>query len=147
MSEGQIEPETDAALTTQLQGVIDDFDCVAGTIHLVDGAETLTLAAQVNIPEVVLEKTRTIPFGKGIAGLAAQQVEPVEVCNLQTDDSGIAEKGARDTGMEGSLAAPMLDAEGGLVGVIGVAKPDAYDFSDEEHEQLIEAGKRVAAEL
>ena len=82
-----------------------------------------------------------------MAGLAAARREPIQVSNLQTDDSGVAKPRARDTGMEGSVAAPLIDSDGTLEGAIGVAKPDAYEFSEAECEQLMTMGERFADRL
>src|SRR5207253_3253784 len=71
--------------------------------------------------------------------LAAERRRPVQVCNLQADDSGVARPGARETRLEGSLAVPML-AGNDLRGVLGVAKPVAYDFSAAETALLLEVG-------
>ena len=65
------------------------------------------------------------------------------MCNLQTDDSGVAKPGAKMTQMEGSLAAPML-RHGQVRGTLGVAKPTAYDFSDDETALLMAAGALLA---
>ncbi|MCU4925469.1 GAF domain-containing protein [Halobacteria archaeon AArc-dxtr1] len=133
-------------LDASLRETIEELDCVAGTLHLAaDGV--LELVAHEGIPEPVLEKIRKIPIGKGMAGLAAERKEPVQVCNLQTDDSGVAESGARDTGMEGSIAAPILGPDGELKGVIGVAKPDSYEFSPAERERLLAAAREIVPRL
>lgn len=130
-------------LTAELQSAIEAFDCVAGTIHReADGL--LTLEAHVGMPEEVLERIETIPFGKGIAGLAAERLEPVQVCNLQTDDSGVAESGAKATGLEGTIAVPMLGTDEELEGVIGVGKPHSYEFSEEEADELRRVGREIA---
>ena len=133
-------------LTAQLQEIIDEFDCVAGTLHRAED-DGLALVADVGIPEPVLERIQLVPIGKGMAGLAAERREPVQVCNLQTDDSGVAEEGARATGMEGSIAAPIVGPDDELAGVIGIAKPDAYEFSDEECEAIVQAGADLVSDL
>lgn len=91
----------------------------------------LKLAAHRNIPPPIVEIVATVPIGKGIAGLAAERREPVSLCNLQTDTSGQARPAAKTTGMEGSLAVPML-VGGELQGVLGIAKASAHDWTDEE---------------
>jgi GAF domain-containing protein len=68
-------------------------------------------------------------------------MEPISLCNLQTDESGQARPQAKATGMEGSLAVPALDARGHLFGVLGIAKAQAHDWSDEE-----KADVRLAAD-
>ncbi len=137
-----VEPTPDEDTTDVLQNVIEEFDCTSGTLHRRE-ENGLTLIASVGIPDSVLPRIETIPIGKGMAGLAAERMEPVDVCNLQTDDSGVAEDGARATGMEGSLAAPIIGSDGALEGTIGIAKPEQYEFSPEERDQLMRIGKRI----
>ena len=123
------------------------FDCVTGTVHLLDDSGMLELLAQRGIPDSILDKVSRIPVGKGMAGLAAERRKPVQVCNLQTDESGDVRPGAKDTKMAGSVAAPMFDAAGELIGTLGVAKPVAYDFSDQEMELLEAMGRTIADAL
>lgn len=133
----------DQNLTDALQEVVEDFDCVGGTIHRIDDG-VLDLVAHVGIPEEVLERTERIPIGKGMGGLAAEREEPVQICNLQTDDSGRAKDGAKATGMEGTIAVPMFDEEGSLEGVLGVGKRAEYEFSESEEAELLDIGRKMA---
>ena len=133
------------ALPDVLDRILAHFDCVTGTVHLLGDGGMLELLAQRGIPESILAMVTTIPVGKGMAGLAAERRKPVQVCNLQTDDSGDVRPGAKDTKMEGSVAAPMFDSAGELVGTLGVAKPTAYDFTDEEMALLEDLGRTIAA--
>jgi GAF domain. len=136
------------ALSQALQLLLECFDCTTGTVHLLDDESgMLKLAAQRGIPDVVLDKIKVIPVGKGMAGIAAQRREPVQACNLQTDSSGVVRPGARDTKMEGSLAAPMLNADGVLKGTLGIAKPISYDFTPQECGLLMKAGRWIADRL
>ncbi|WP_256685689.1 GAF domain-containing protein [Halococcus qingdaonensis] len=137
-----IESDPSEETTEILRETVETFDCTSGTLHRRDGDE-LTLVASVDIPESVLSRIERIPIGKGMAGLAAERAEPVDVCNLQTDDSGVAEEGARATGMEGSLAAPIFGADDRVEGTIGVAKPERYEFRPDEREQLMAVGRRL----
>jgi signal transduction protein with GAF and PtsI domain len=109
-----------------------------------DGA--LSLAAHANIPPPVVQIVQTVPIGKGIAGLAAERREPVSLCNLQTDTSGQARPAAKTTGMEGSVAVPMLDGET-LRGVLGIAKAQAHDWTDAEKTELLAIAARLAARV
>src|SRR5262245_38680247 len=61
---------------------------VAGTVHRVTHAGDLALTAAVNIPSPVIAIVQRVPRGKGMAGLAYEQNEPISTCNIQTDDSG-----------------------------------------------------------
>ena len=73
-----------------LAQVLRNFDCVTGTIHRTDPSTgLLELIAHQGIPPQVqpmlLPKISSIPFGRGIAGCAAQRKEAVQLCNLQED--------------------------------------------------------------
>ena len=120
--------------------VTKHFDCPVSTVHMIDSSDgMLHLRAQLGLPPFVLDKVQVIPVGKGMAGIAAERKEPVQMCNLQTDDSGVARPAAKMTKMEGSLAAPMM-VDGEVRGVLGIAKPAAYDFSGEQIELLLAVG-------
>ena len=132
-------------ISTVLDASLAHFGCQAGTVHLLrDGV--LKLAASKNIPEPVIKIVETVPIGKGIAGLAAQRLEPVTICNLQTDTSGQAKPGAKATGMEGTVAVPML-VGGELRGVLGIGKVQAYDWPKEETDLLGRVANDLAARL
>lgn len=130
-----------------LGALLEHFGCVLATVHLLDDADgQLHLAADAGLPPVVRDKVAVVPIGKGMAGIAAERQQPVQVCNLQADDSGVVRPGAKLTQMEGSVAVPMLTG-GRLRGVLGVAKPVAYDFTARETGLLLEVGARLAARL
>ena len=93
-----------------------------------------------------MPQVQRIPIGKGMAGLAAQRRECVSICNLQTDGSGAAKPAARLTGMEGAIAVPML-VNGELRGVLGVAKPTAYEFSESEKSLLLHIAMLIGEHL
>lgn len=135
------------ALPEVLDQILAHFDCVTGTVHLLGEDGMLDLLAQRGIPDSIIDKVSKIPVGKGMAGLAAERRQPVQVCNLQTDGSGDVRPGAKDTRMEGSVAAPMFSDSGELVGTLGVAKPVAYDFTDDEVALLQALGRTIAGGL
>lgn len=136
-----------AELTARLDEILREFDCVTGTIHGLDpDSELLTLRAHRGIPDALRERIETIPVGKGMAGLAAERGEPVQVCSLQTDASGAAKPAARDTGMAGAISVPIL-VEGMLRGTLGIAKPVAYEFTAEETERLSNAASALGNDL
>ena len=129
-----------------LQEVIERFDGTSGTIHRFDG-EMLHLVVARDIPEEVRDRIETIPVGKGMAGLAAERGEPVATCDLQVDEDGVAESGAKATGLKGTIAVPMLSVDGDLEGVLGVGKPEEYEFSAAERDELLETARRIGAEF
>lgn len=136
---------SDPAMDQVLSKLLEAFQCQVGTIHTVDsGTGMLKLRARRGIPDSILDKVKMIPIGKGMAGIAAERKQAVQVCNLQTDTSGVAKPGARDTKMEGSISAPML-LDGKLFGTVGVGKPVPYEFSDEESESLMAAAALIAS--
>jgi len=119
------------------------MDCPLGTIHVLGAGGDLELVAQRGLPDVVLAKVGRVPIGRGMAGIAAERKEPVQVCNLQSDASGVVRPGAKLTLMEGSIACPML-LDGECLGVLGVAKPVPYEFTKAETELLATAGRELA---
>jgi putative methionine-R-sulfoxide reductase with GAF domain len=124
---------------TLLKQVLEEFECQTGTLHRAEGAD-LHLVEQIGVPEFLMDKIRLIPFGKGIAGVAAETKAPVELCNLQLDLGGVAKEDARKTGVSGSLAVPILSSTGQVLGTIGVGKLIPYDFSTVEKDRLSELG-------
>lgn len=130
-----------------LEKIISAFDCSTGTIHTLDKeTNLLILKSQKGIPDFLLPKMSAIPIGKGMAGIAAERRQPVEMCNLQTDSSGVARPAAKETKVEGSIAAPMLH-DGELFGTLGIAKRVPYDFAKEESDLLLKIGEEIARRL
>jgi L-methionine (R)-S-oxide reductase len=117
--------------------IIAHFDCTTGTLHFLDEeSNLLKIKVHQGIPPFLIPKLSEIPIGKGMAGIAAERREPVEMCNLQTDDSGVARPAARETKVEGSIVVPMI-WNGTLYGTLGVAKPVPYDFTSQEISSLL----------
>lgn len=127
-----------------LADIVSAFDCTTGTIHFLNPkSKLLNLKAHQGIPDFLLPKLTEIPIGKGMAGIAAERREPVEMCNLQTDNSGVARPAAKETKVEGSIAVPML-LKGTLYGTLGIAKPVPYDFTEEEKNDLLKIGAEMS---
>jgi L-methionine (R)-S-oxide reductase len=106
----------------------------------------LYLKAYQGIPEFLLPKMTVIPIGKGMAGVAAERQQPVQICNLQTDESGVARPSAKETKVEGSITVPMM-LNGRLHGILGIAKPVPYEFTSEEEETLMEIGEAISRKI
>ena len=127
------QPDWQAVLSRTLL----NFQCVTGTIHRTDPSTgLLTLIAHQGIPPQVLPmllpKIDNIPFGKGIAGCAAQRKEAVQLCNLQEDLGGVAKPDAQKTNVQGALAVPIVGSDGKVIGVLGIGKMQPYDFTEAE---------------
>lgn len=108
---------------------------VAGTIHL-RGAGDLELKAAVNIPPKVVEVVRTIPRGKGMAGLAWERDQPVHTCNLKDDKTGDVRPGAKAVDANAAVAIPIHARSGEFRGVVGIAYMGERELSSSELESL-----------
>ena len=138
---------TDPIWAEFLSQTIAEFGCTTGTLHRLDPADRhLKLVAHQGIPAALMPIIQSIPVGKGIAGVAAERQEPVEMCNLQTDTSGVAKPGAKQTLVQGTLAVPVMDGER-LCGTLGIGKLVPYDFTTEEKDHLMRKARSVAAKL
>lgn len=127
-----------------LEIIISKFDCTTGTIHSLDkDSNLLQLKAYNGLPEFLIPRMQQIPIGKGMAGIAAERREPVEMCNLQTDNSGTARPAAKETKVEGSIAVPMM-LNNTLYGTLGIGKGIPYDFTEEEVHELMEIGTEIS---
>jgi signal transduction protein with GAF and PtsI domain len=128
-----------------LARIVAQFRADSGTIHLLgaDGLLHLT-AASAGMPEAVLAAIKTIPVGKGMAGLAVERREPVNACNIQTDASGDVRPGARATGLAGAIVVPIFLGED-VVGALGVANRGERTFTETEIADLIAAGRELVA--
>jgi signal transduction protein with GAF and PtsI domain len=127
-----------------LRVIVAHFKAQIGTIHTLGADGMLHMRAHTpGIPEQVLAVTQVIPIGKGIAGLAVERKAPVNMCNLQKDQSGDARPGARATGAMGSVCVPMMVGDQ-AVGALGIAMTGERDFTDAEVATLLEAGTLLA---
>ena len=132
--------------------VLENFACVTGTIHRTDPSTgLLTLVTQRGIPPhvlpMLLPKIDNIPFGKGIAGCAAERKEAVQLCNLQEDLGGVAKPDARKTNVQGALAVPIVGADGKVIGVLGIGKMQPYEFNDSEVADLSAVAALISAKI
>ncbi|MEH2425769.1 MAG: GAF domain-containing protein [Nostoc sp.] len=127
-----------------LTEILAAFDCSTGTIHTLEqDSQLLHLKAYQGIPEFLLPKMTVIPIGKGMAGVAAERKRPVQICNLQTDESGVARPSAKETKVEGSITVPLM-LNGQLHGTLGIAKSVPYEFTPKEEEILMEIGEAIS---
>lgn len=128
-----------------LRSLLAELGCQTGTIHRTGADGELKLEAQVGVPDFLLPRIASIPFGKGIAGGAAERKGPVQLCNLQTDTSGVARPEAKATGVNGSLAVPVLGEDGRVLGVLGIGKSVPHEFTAAETARLEARARELAA--
>ena len=118
-----------------LRAYVQENGGVAGTVHLRSG-DVLQITAAVNIPPPVIELVRTIPKGKGMAGLAWERDAPVHTCNLKTDATGDVRTGAKAVDANAAVAIPIHDAAGQVRGVVGIAYMGERDITQEQLDSL-----------
>ncbi|MFO1514423.1 MAG: GAF domain-containing protein [Verrucomicrobiota bacterium] len=134
-------------LQESLQLVLAALHSETGTIHRLDPEkQQLHLVAQVGLPPFMLDIVKTIPVGKGIAGETVVRGGPVTMCNLQTDTSGVAKPGAKQTGVGGALCVPIRRGDV-IIGTIGVGTKREYEYSTEETRTLEEVGRLLGDSL
>ena len=112
--------EQNQAQQDWLESVIAELGGIAGTVHVQRG-EDLYLTAAHNIPPPVVAIVARVPHGKGMAGLAQVKKEPVQTCNLQTDETGNIKPGAKAVAAQAAVALPVFDNAGAVRGVVGIA--------------------------
>lgn len=130
-----------------LREVLKHFHSETGTIHWLDTEKrSLHLVAQAGLPPQLLEVVKTIPVGKGIAGQVVARGGPVTICNLQTDTSGVARPGARQTGVGGALCVPLRDGDK-IVGTIGIGTKRQYEYTPDETRLLEDIARLIGTQL
>lgn len=124
-----------------LRLTIDRLSAETGTIHRLGPDGLLHLEARAgNIPAELLPLIEKIPVGKGIAGLAVERKTPVDLCNLQTDNSGAVRPAARQTGVKGSICVPIMAGER-AVGALGIGTGEQRQFREDETQLLLAVGR------
>ena len=141
----QTKGSSEAAFTDALKLVLTVFNSETGTIHKLDvDKQLLHLTAQVGLPPFMLDVVKTIPVGKGIAGATAARGEPVTMCNLQTDTSGVAKTGAKQTGVGGALCVPIRTGDK-ITGTLGIGTQRPCEYTADETRLLEEIASILGA--
>jgi L-methionine (R)-S-oxide reductase len=136
-----------ADLEKTLRDTLTKFNSETGTIHrLHEPTQLLRLVTQVGLPPQLLDMVTIIPVGKGIAGQVVAQGKPVTLCNLQTDTSGVAKPGAKQTGVGGALCVPIYNGEK-IVGTLGIGTKREHEYTPEETRELEEMGRRIGGDV
>jgi O-acetyl-ADP-ribose deacetylase (regulator of RNase III) len=129
--------EKNAAHQSFLESLLARLGGVAGTVHEQRG-EDLYLTAAHNIPPPVVAIVAHVPHGKGMAGVAQVRKQPVQTCNLQTDDSGTIKPGAKAVNAQAAIAVPVMDAAGEVRAIVGVAWNDERELGPEVEQSIME---------
>jgi len=129
--------EKNQAQQEWLESFIAQHDGIAGTVHVQRG-EDLYLTAAHNIPPKVAAIVAHVPHGKGMAGVAQVKKEPVQTCNLQTDETGNIKPGAKAVEAQAAIALPVLDGEGVVRAVVGIAWSKEGEIEPAEEQAMME---------
>jgi hypothetical protein len=129
--------ETNAEHQRFLESLLTRVGGVAGTVHEQRG-DDLYLTAAHHIPPPVIAIVAHVPHGKGMAGVAQVRKQPVQTCNLQTDDSGTIKPGAKAVDAQAAIAIPVLDDGGEVRAVVGIAWADERELSAEVEQSMME---------
>ena len=119
-----------------LEDFVRNSGGVAGTVHRREASDMLALAAAVNIPPPVQEIVRQVPRGKGMAGLAFDQDEPISTCNIKDDSTGRVRPGAKAVNAQAAVAFPVHDAQGAVRAVVGIAYAETRELKQSELDDL-----------
>jgi len=119
-----------------LESFIEEQDGIAGTVHVQRG-EDLYLAAAHNIPPKVIAIVAHVPHGKGMAGVAQMKKQPVQTCNLQTDETGNIKPGAKAVDAQAAIALPVLDEVGAVRAVVGIAWSKEGEIGPAEEQAMM----------
>jgi hypothetical protein len=128
--------EQNAAQQQWLESLIAQLDGIAGTVHVQRG-EDLYLTAAHNIPPHVVNIVARVPHGKGMAGVAQVKKEPVQTCNLQTDETGNIKPGAKAVDAQAAIALPVFDEAGRLRAVVGIAWSKEGEINSAEEQAMM----------
>ncbi len=130
-----------------LHDTLAKFNSETGTIHRLDvETQLLHLVAQVGLPPQLLDIVKTIPVGKGIAGETVAKNRPVTICNLQTDTSGVAKPGAKQTGVGGAVCVPIRCGDQ-IAGAFGIGTRSEREYSAAEINALQDIANSLAVKI
>jgi len=143
----QTNGSAETVLSEALKLILAAFKSETGTIHRLDSEkQILHLTTQVGLPPFMLDVVKTIPVGKGIAGETVARGGPITMCNLQTDTSGVAKPGAKQTGVGGALCVPMRAGDK-IIGTLGIGTQRPYEYTAAETQTLEEIGRLLGAHM
>ncbi|HEY0543959.1 MAG TPA: hypothetical protein VGC91_01080 [Pyrinomonadaceae bacterium] len=134
--------EKNQAQQEWLELFISEQGGIAGTVHVQRG-EDLYLTAAHNIPPPVVAIVAHVPHGKGMAGLAQVKKNPVQTCNLQTDETGNIKPGAKAVDAQAAVALPVFDDAGAVRAVVGIAWSQEGEIGSDEEQAMM----KIAASL
>lgn len=122
---------------TFLESLLARLGAVAGTVHEQRDGDLYLTAAQ-NIPPPVVAVVTHVAHGKGMAGAAQVKKQPVQTCNLQTDESAAIKPGAKAVGAQAAIALPVFREDGEVRAIVGIAWDREGDLGPELEESMMQ---------
>lgn len=105
------------------------------------------IAVKGKFPEHLMETMSRIPNGKGVAGETALSKKPVVSCNITAPDAPVCVRPmAKTMGILGIISFPVLDGDE-VVGTIGLGTFHERQFTQQEVNELLATGRKLANEL
>ena len=129
--------ERNSAHQSFLVSLLERLGGVAGTVHEQRGDDLFLTAAQ-NIPPPVIAIVAHVAHGKGMAGAAQVKKQPVQTCNLQTDESGTIKPGAKAVNAQAAIALPVLGDDGEVRAIVGIAWNDEREIEPELEQSMMQ---------
>lgn len=141
--------ESKAPFQSALELIAGAFEARTTTLHYADSkTRFLFLVADIGLPDGLRAVTTKIPYGKGMAGICVERKDVVSVCNLQTDSSGVAKPGAKETRVAGAIVVPVFARDGfEVVGTLGIGKSEEHEYSEAEKALIAECAKTLGPAL
>ncbi|MBX3472494.1 MAG: sigma-54-dependent Fis family transcriptional regulator [Planctomycetes bacterium] len=144
-----LRPDQQVDLEELLRLVVDEvtrrLDADRGTLYLLDHARSELVSRVAHLPELAEIRLR---LGEGVAGWVARTGQPVRVAEGAADPrfTGRIDQltGYQTTSL---LAAPVVDPDGGVLGVLQVLNRRAGTFGPDDEEALAALAREVAALL
>jgi signal transduction protein with GAF and PtsI domain len=119
----------------------------SGTIHLKEPDRlVLRLAASAAVSEAILEAVREVPWGKGMAGMVAEQGRPVCFIELPRSTSPDIHPTVRQSGLHDAIVVPMMHGDD-VVGTIGIGFKIERTMGLDEIRWLTQFGRELATDI
>lgn len=118
----------------EVQNWLDDFvqrsGAIVGSVNL--PRKQYVLVASHRVPASIQNAACVLVPGKGTGGTALQRKAPVNISDIQTDQSGVAPVGSRESHASGILTMPIIGSDGEVLAVVGIGFEGSRTFTEEE---------------
>jgi two-component system, NtrC family, sensor kinase len=134
---------TISVILDQARGVLGADSCGLSTLDT--ATDELVIVRSLDLPEDMATRVR-LKVGVGIAGLAVQELRPVQSPDLYADPRAGYPHLARTSGFRSMLVVPLV-AGGRAIGALSILRRDVHEFSRAEEELLVALADQAAIAL